>query len=251
MSLTWGTKDAYNYTLNKTTELHTSITSSLSPKPPLKPPKMPLSPLSLISPPPKFHLFPSLPPEIRTQIWAQACSQPRTIEVLQSRSGPILSSPYSSAPIPAPLHVSRESRDEALNHYQLAFTNTLTASPGIYVNFTTDTIFFGHRCDFFSLLKSARCGFLRGLNEIRYLAVAALRYREIRNWDFDILKGVQEIVLTAHDGSLELGNGNGREMKLVRGQEVLGLEWEGRWWELPGEVYSTVKALEGVWMRGR
>jgi len=84
------------------------------------------------------------------------------------------------------------------------------------------------------------------MNEIRFLAVAALRYREVGNWEFDVLRGVREIVLTAHESSMEFEDGRGREMCLVRGQEVLVLEREEEWWELPAEVYGVVKALERV-----
>lgn len=50
---------------------------------------------------------------------------------------------YNSAtPIPGVLHVCSESREMALHRYQLAMT-TFASGPRIYVDFSSDTIYFG------------------------------------------------------------------------------------------------------------
>jgi hypothetical protein len=102
-----------------------------------------------------FHLFPTLPTEIRLKIWRHALP-PRIIEIrfrgLPNCVGNSYGSlePHFTSRIPRPLHVCRESRTEALRHYELNFgldtsslMDTNRECAGIYVDFEKDILFFG------------------------------------------------------------------------------------------------------------
>jgi hypothetical protein len=83
-----------------------------------------------------FDLFHKLPAEIRCMIW-QFAMPPRTVEL---RHDYALSMCWTVNPVPVLLHVSRESRYEALKRYTLAF-GIAQASSKIYFDFKRDTLF--------------------------------------------------------------------------------------------------------------
>ncbi|KAH8646079.1 hypothetical protein BGZ60DRAFT_554822 [Tricladium varicosporioides] len=106
--------------------------------------------------PKSFRNFNKLPPELRIMIWKLATKEPRLIRATQLlRSRLYLPHPQSlyhlqtTYPTPAILHVSSESRQEALKHYTLVNAN-LRCHPyfavpffaKVYINFTIDTVYF-------------------------------------------------------------------------------------------------------------
>ena len=87
---------------------------------------------------------------------------------------------------------------------------------GIYVNFERDTVYFGRRGDFYELLASTKLGVVKGLDQVRTLAVRGSKWGDVRRWDFDALKGLEDIVLVAQDGGKRRFD-LGREPTLVKG----------------------------------
>jgi hypothetical protein len=108
--------------------------------------------------PKKFHLFPRLPPELRRKIWRHALPSPRIMSI------DFIQRPHQSIPQfepnhppPVLLQVCHESREVALENYELAFEaqgpcgssqqaptgGTPNPSPrGFYFDFRTDTLCF-------------------------------------------------------------------------------------------------------------
>ncbi|KAH6712543.1 hypothetical protein DL95DRAFT_393148 [Leptodontidium sp. 2 PMI_412] len=106
----------------------------------------------------EFHLFPTLPSELRLRVWDIILSDPRIVDI-SCRKGIVKSNQQhtrfveaflSSTPIPPTLHVSRESRYEALATYKTYFLSfksnytpyhiVLKAPNYIYLAFNQDTI---------------------------------------------------------------------------------------------------------------
>ncbi|TAQ88921.1 hypothetical protein B7494_g2757 [Chlorociboria aeruginascens] len=83
----------------------------------------------------EFHRFPSLPSEIRLQIWRIALSIPRDVHIFNS--GDTFST-FSHDQPPALLSICSESRREALKIYKLFFSPK--SEYNFYVAFTQDTI---------------------------------------------------------------------------------------------------------------
>lgn len=84
-----------------------------------------------------FTLFPHLAVELRVLIWQHACQISRVVEV---RYIPHEQRCTSRSRPPAVLHVSRESRYEALHMYKLCFS-TPVAESHIYFNPTIDVLY--------------------------------------------------------------------------------------------------------------
>ncbi|KAI0471689.1 hypothetical protein GGR56DRAFT_681937 [Xylariaceae sp. FL0804] len=138
------------------------------------------SPLFSMAPqgPTTFTKFGELPPELRIKIWQHAMPEARTVVVRsphtsktqqqqkqQPQAPPSLDAMLllpaadeaeqqqqpeaeeltwrSTTQIPALLHVSAEARHEALKHYRLGL-GVGGAAPRVYVDFSRDTVFFGH-----------------------------------------------------------------------------------------------------------
>ncbi|KAM3073586.1 hypothetical protein ACMFMF_006789 [Clarireedia jacksonii] len=97
------------------------------------------------STPSSFHHFSLLPFELRHKIYTFILSQPRTVsitcekKVLVPTTRRYIESFSSTTPIPPLLHVSRESRREALKYYTPSFTTTHSPKY-IYINFSIDTV---------------------------------------------------------------------------------------------------------------
>ncbi|KAL3471202.1 hypothetical protein BJX99DRAFT_263481 [Aspergillus californicus] len=115
---------------------------------------------------PTFHPFPSLPPELRLQIWSLCLSQPRTIAITCKRAtDPTRHMPKfyaesfsTDSPPPALLHVNCEARWLALGVYTAYFrteshnqkqneteTETQTdekekTNAGVYIDFAKDVL---------------------------------------------------------------------------------------------------------------
>ncbi|RDL34603.1 Uncharacterized protein BP5553_07731 [Venustampulla echinocandica] len=97
-----------------------------------------------------FHLFPTLPIEIRLKIWSLNLSVPRAITILCNKDFIKGSAPgtvrtakswTTDTPSPPLLVVNRESRYEALTVYAPYFT-TLSCPRPIYLSFSQDTLKF-------------------------------------------------------------------------------------------------------------
>jgi hypothetical protein len=97
-----------------------------------------------------FHLFPTLPIEIRLKIWSFGLSIPRTVTISCNReairgaprtvkSWSNVKSWSTDTPSPPLLLVNRESRYEALTIYAPYFT-TLSSSLPIYLSFFQDAV---------------------------------------------------------------------------------------------------------------
>lgn len=92
------------------------------------------------TPPPTFHLFSLLYTELRFKIWKYAL-EPRIVSI---RYNPTSRKCESPTPLPALLHVNRESRYETLRLYPLLFA-TPTAPSHIPFNPMLDTPYFPRR----------------------------------------------------------------------------------------------------------
>lgn len=104
----------------------------------------------------RFTLFSKLPRELRIKIWQFAAREPRIVEVCQLQRAQHISQGigddddfeltyskafYSPGTIPAILHINRESRLIALEHYTLSFPHG--AHPAkIYYNPSVDMLYF-------------------------------------------------------------------------------------------------------------
>ncbi|PQE18910.1 hypothetical protein CJF31_00010416 [Rutstroemia sp. NJR-2017a BVV2] len=92
-----------------------------------------------------FHQFTLLPFELRHKIYTLILRQPRTVsitcekKVLVPTTRRYIESFSTTTPIPPLLHVSSESRREALKYYAPSFQTTHSPKY-IYVNFSLDTI---------------------------------------------------------------------------------------------------------------
>ncbi|KAH8664264.1 hypothetical protein BX600DRAFT_296437 [Xylariales sp. PMI_506] len=164
-----------------------------------------------------FTKFSQLPPELRIKIWQQALPGPRTVVVkspfrrtrlAHSLEDAMMQSEdhaetwYSNAPVPPLLQVNAEARHEAQKHYQLAL-GAKPHPPRIYVDFSKDTLFFGHseltpNCS--PILKTTE-----DLDKIRRLAVVPegayrLLHRKTQGWD-----SLQKIIFVHGTDEAELG----------------------------------------------
>ncbi|KAL2016428.1 hypothetical protein VTK56DRAFT_3515 [Thermocarpiscus australiensis] len=79
------------------------------------------------SPTSSFSLFPSLPNELRFQIWEWACCTERVIPILPGK-GHLSPVTHPALAVPPVLHVCTESRSVGLSHYNRSF------HPQVYVN---------------------------------------------------------------------------------------------------------------------
>jgi hypothetical protein len=91
-----------------------------------------------------FTLFTSLPFELRLKIWDHALSEPRTLTIvchrgMLDRERRFAKAFTSSTPFHPLLHVSQESRYEALSRYTPSFT-TDTSPIYTYICFARDTL---------------------------------------------------------------------------------------------------------------
>jgi hypothetical protein len=102
--------------------------------------------------PTEFHLFPKLPIEIRLMVWKKASFISRAVHLSIRRldSDPIKIQLVSKTHVPAILQTNQESRQEAANHYVLAFGNSWFLDPPgpteykfpdtVYINFGVDYV---------------------------------------------------------------------------------------------------------------
>lgn len=104
----------------------------------------------------------------------------------------------SNTQIPALLHVNAEARHEALKHYQLSL-GAGDQQPRIYVDFTRDTLFFGH-----AELKpecSALWSTTKDLDRVERLAVVPEGAWRVLRW----MKSLQKLIFVHDTEKLLLG----------------------------------------------
>lgn len=89
--------------------------------------------------PPTFTFFPKLPPELRRMIWRHFLPGTRLVELFRNENTGVY---RSSCQIPYALSVSKESRDIALNSYELCF-GTAQEPPRIYFDMDVDELYLG------------------------------------------------------------------------------------------------------------
>jgi hypothetical protein len=154
----------------------------------------------------EFTLFPELPKELRFKIWKLATKEPRIVEICQFSSyqepsptpieghipeeeddeeneylGRKNPNPfYSPAALPVILHVNRESRMIALEHYQLSFANAGNPAT-IYWNPTVDTLYFPIWCWSYNLTNFERATTKEVRDSIQRLAIDNLVW--YAHWD--------------------------------------------------------------------
>jgi hypothetical protein len=86
----------------------------------------------------KFTLFTKLPEKLRKKIWQHARPERRVIQLCVSLSAKSI---ISTAPVPALLHVCRESRTLAQTWYEFSFSSLEFRMPKVYFDFTRDGIY--------------------------------------------------------------------------------------------------------------
>ncbi|KAI0206357.1 hypothetical protein F4808DRAFT_455119 [Astrocystis sublimbata] len=116
-----------------------------------------------------FTIFTLLPAELRIQIWRLSCHQ-RVVEVLYDQESDRCS---TTTPVPAALHVCRESRYEALRVYKRSF-GTLSHEPTIYFNRELDTVYIP-RPPFMGYDDSSR-SFAESIEDAHYIVHLAIDY---------------------------------------------------------------------------
>jgi hypothetical protein len=131
--------------------------------------------MGLSNPGPAFPKFLELPTELRRQIWRAAFPPSRVIELIDGpgRTGRLraqqLVTPWITPARPPPiLYVCRESRDEALRYYQLAFGRN-GFEPRIYIDFTREIVYFGRGTRGDGTVDVD--DFMRDFEKVRYMAV--------------------------------------------------------------------------------
>jgi hypothetical protein len=156
--------------------------------------------IGLSNPAPLFPKFLDLPTELRRQIWREAFPPPRIVELVDGpgRTGKLraqqLVTPWiTPAAPPVVLYVCRESRNEALRYYQLAFGRN-SFEPRIYVDFARDIVYFGRgiRGDGTVDVNDS----MEDFEKIRYMAVTPNCLGRLLNWTIGRrFVGLREIYL--------------------------------------------------------
>jgi hypothetical protein len=112
----------------------------------------------------QFRFFPKLPAELRQKI-LKLSIVPRTVEVMFSRSH-VICKPYNT-PVPAILHVNKESRQFGLQIYKPRFQTPFLGTY-IYVDLEIDIILMDSS-DLRRLQKLAKGGIKEDLEAVRFL----------------------------------------------------------------------------------
>ncbi|KAI1496772.1 hypothetical protein F5X99DRAFT_399142 [Biscogniauxia marginata] len=165
-----------------------------------------------------FTKFNELPPELRIKIWQHAMPEARTVivkspftrnqqtpksldeAIIQTRDNQ--KTWQSTTQIPALLHVNSEARYEALKHYTLSF-GVGNKEARIYVDFSRDTIFFGHeelKPECSSLWASTQ-----DLNKVQQLAVVPEGAWRVLRWKKVDLNSLQKMIFVHDTDKVELG----------------------------------------------
>jgi hypothetical protein len=120
-----------------------------------------------------FHYFPQLPPELRRKIWYHALPGPRVVSfdfVHRSRdSMPHFETNHGP---PTLLHVCNESREVALESYDLAFQPKGSSRPAFYFAFKRDTLCFTKETTPISIVLFLEDIKKADVRRVRYLAVS-------------------------------------------------------------------------------
>ncbi|RYP05191.1 hypothetical protein DL764_003971 [Monosporascus ibericus] len=168
-----------------------------------------------------FHMFKDLPPELRIKIWQHAMPEARTVAVesrfaIARNRGPrsleealsrtsdenVQDTWRSTTKIPVLLHVNAEARHEALKRYRLSL-GAGKAQPRIYVDFSRDTLFFGH-----AELKP-ECAKLwastADLQKVQRLAIVPEGAWRVMRWQNVGMSALERIIFVHEADDVELG----------------------------------------------
>ncbi|RYP92023.1 hypothetical protein DL770_001878 [Monosporascus sp. CRB-9-2] len=168
-----------------------------------------------------FPKFRDLPPELRIKVWQHAMPEARTVvvespfalarnraprsleEALSRTSDENVQDTWrSTTKIPALLHVNAEARHEALRRYRLSL-GAGKAQPTIYVDFSRDTLFFGH-----AELKP-ECAKLwastADLQKVQRLAIVPEGAWRVMRWQNAGMNALERIIFVHEADDVELG----------------------------------------------
>ncbi|RYP63188.1 hypothetical protein DL769_007045 [Monosporascus sp. CRB-8-3] len=169
----------------------------------------------------KFPMFKDLPPELRIRIWQHAMPEARTVVVespfaiarnraprsleealLRTSDENAQDTWRSTTKIPVLLHVNAEARHEALKRYRLSL-GAGKAQPRIYVDFSRDTLFFGH-----AELKP-ECAKLwastADLQKVQRLAIVPEGAWRVMRWQNAGMNALERIIFVHEADDVELG----------------------------------------------
>jgi len=151
-----------------------------------------------------FTLFPDLPIELRRSIWKFSAGR-RVVEIMYNQ---FTRGYESTTAISAILHATRESREVALECYDLCFS-TNDAEPAIYFDFSIDALYLGVgslapiRYPFQQFLKSVNG---QDLSHVRSLfledeyVVEFVEEGKVLNLSLYEFDGLQELTIVADNG---------------------------------------------------
>jgi hypothetical protein len=197
-----------------------------------------------------FHLFPTLPIEIRLKIWSFDLSIPRTITISCNREAIIRGVPRSAkswtsdTPSPSLLLVNRESRYEALSIYASHFT-TLSSPRPMYLSFAQDVVKFADGV----LPYVPRAPLL----EIQKMVLQTKDCAYFGFYNMDIIKSMKrlrELEIYAERGVVSWWNDGDRYLNLLMTDFEEAAEADPGW-ECPrvrifdGETGKEVRYIEG------
>jgi len=221
-----------------------------------------------------WHPFPRLPLELRNQIWHAAAQQRRNLDIWRIPIGTLCFHPLTprtasnyiqtyrfctTRPVPAVLHVNRESRAIALQYYVLAFgcvnhvdcdhEITIKAPPRTYVNWKLDTLLLlGERDDnaiadaladalrpegVSIAIEISKLQFDEDWSELTFIAASGGAVKEVVFYTDALNDGVQlDIKQLRRQGAmvelvdLEEGEEQRPELILIEGREQLEIQFQ-------------------------
>jgi hypothetical protein len=204
-----------------------------------------------------FHLFPTLPIEIRLKIWSIALLHPRILtikcnkEPYQRYKPRAVVSWTSDSPPPPLLSVNRETRYEALALYAPYF-RTLFSPKCIYVNWKVDKVRFADGVIMYlgdteralietMVLETKDCGYfghynmeiLMGMGRLKELDIWA-RKGENYSWERSAVRDYVNMLVIDFEGAREMHKGWRCPRVRIFGES--------------GEVASVVEG--GAWIEG-
>jgi 2EXR family len=197
-----------------------------------------------------FHLFPTLPIEIRLKIWSFGLLIPRTVTISCKRGDIIRGTPRAAkswatdTPSPSLLLVNRESRYEALTIYAPYFT-TLSSPCPIYLSFFQDAVKFADS----ALPYIPRTPLL----EIRKMVLQTEDCAYFWFHNMEILKSMKrlrELEIYAERGMVSWWNEGDRHLNLLMADFEEAMEADPGW-ECPmvrifdGETGKEMRFIEG------
>lgn len=127
-----------------------------------------------------FHYFSTLPPELRRKIWYYALPGPRVVSFdFVHRSRDAMPHFEANHGPPTLLHVCHESRQVALESYDLAFQPKGSSRPAFYFAFKRDTLCFTRETTPIRIVLFLEDMHKVDIRRVRYLAVGTELPRDV------------------------------------------------------------------------